>query len=58
VQHTDTFTIEPGSVYRTCVPNAAGTRTYCVIVNTRMPLARSVVPAGYESNEMFSQGAN
>ena len=58
VQHTDTYTIVPGSVYRTCVPNAAGTRTYCVIVKPHMPLARSVVPAGYESNEMFSQGAN
>jgi hypothetical protein len=58
VQHTDTYTIQPGSVYRTCVPNAAGTQTYCVIVNTHMPLGRSVVFGGYESNALFSQGAN
>jgi hypothetical protein len=56
VRHTDTYTIEPGSVYRTCVPNVAGTRTYCVIVNTHMPLARSVVFGGYESNSLFAQG--
>ncbi|MEA2214207.1 MAG: hypothetical protein QOF83_4155 [Solirubrobacteraceae bacterium] len=56
VRHTDTYTIQPGSVYRTCVPNAAGTRTYCVIVNTHMPLARSVVFGGYESNSLFAQG--
>ncbi len=58
VSHTDTYTIQAGSVYRTCVPNRAGTRTYCVIVNTRMPLSRSVVFAGYESNSLFSQGAS
>jgi hypothetical protein len=58
VVHTSTYAIQPGSVYRTCVPNAAGTRTYCVIVNTHMPLARSVVFGGYESNALFSQGAN
>jgi hypothetical protein len=58
VQHTDTYTIEPGSIYRTCVPNAARTRTYCVIVKTHMPLARSVVFDGYESNALFSQGAS
>jgi hypothetical protein len=58
VVHTSTYAIQPGSVYRTCVPNAAGTRTYCVIVKTHMPLARSVVFGGYEPNALFSQGAN
>jgi hypothetical protein len=58
VTHTDTYTIEPGSVYRTCVPNAAGTRTYCVVVNMRKPFATSVRFAGYEPNAMFSEGAN
>ncbi|MEO6859303.1 MAG: hypothetical protein ABI323_12090 [Solirubrobacteraceae bacterium] len=58
VAHTDTYTIQPGAVYRTCVPNRAGTRTYCVIVNINMPFSRSVVFAGYESNALFSQGAN
>jgi hypothetical protein len=57
-RYTNTYTIQPGSLYRTCVPDASGTRTYCVIVNTHMPLARSVAFAGYESNALFSQGAN
>jgi hypothetical protein len=58
VTHTNTYTIQPGAVYRTCVPNRTGTRTYCVIVKTRLPLARSVVPDGYEPNSIFSQGTN
>jgi hypothetical protein len=58
VTNSNTYTIQPGAVYRTCVPNRAGTRTYCVIVKTRLPLARSVVPAGYEPNSIFSEGTN
>ncbi len=58
MSHSDTYTIQPGAIYRTCVPNRAGTRTYCVIVRTALPLARSVVPAGYEPNSIFSQGTN
>jgi len=57
VVHTSTYTIQPG-IYRICVPNPAGTRTYCVIVNVNMPFSRSVVFAGYEPNSLFSQGAN
>jgi hypothetical protein len=56
--HTDTYTIQAGSVYRTCVPNRSATRNYCVIVRTRMPLARSVVPDGSEPNSLFAQGTN
>lgn len=58
VNHTDTYTIQPGAVYRTCVPNRPDTRTYCVIVKIALPLARSVVPAGYEPNSVFSQGTS
>jgi hypothetical protein len=58
VTRTDTYTIQAGSVYRTCVPNRAGTRTYCVIVRTRMPLATSVTPDGYEPNSIFAVGTN
>jgi hypothetical protein len=54
--HMDTFTIEPGSIYRTCVPNLDGTRTYCVIVKDRLPLAQSVSFAGYEPNSVFASG--
>ena len=56
VSHTDTFTIQPGVLYRTCVPSRDGTRYYCVIVKPRLPLARSVVPDGSEPNAVFSEG--
>ena len=58
VRHTDTFTIQAGSVYRTCVPSPDATRSYCVIVKPRLPLARSVVFDGYEPNWLFAEGAN
>jgi hypothetical protein len=54
--HTDTFTIQQG-VYRTCAPSRdAGSRYYCVIVNTGLPLAQSVVFAGSEPNATFADG--
>jgi hypothetical protein len=52
-----TYAIEPGSVYRTCVLSAKRPRTYCVVVKMKLPFARSVTFAGYESNAVFSQGA-
>ncbi|HTU97217.1 MAG TPA: hypothetical protein VMF14_15325 [Solirubrobacteraceae bacterium] len=57
-RRTDTFTIQAGSMYRTCVSSTDGRRSYCVIVKTRLPLARSVVFAGYEPNWLFSEGVN
>ncbi len=54
--HTDTYTIQAGQVYRTCVPNRTLTRTYCVIVKPRLPPAQSVVFGGYESNAVFALG--
>jgi hypothetical protein len=56
VGHLDTFTIQAGSVYRTCVPSVDGTRTYCVIVKTYLPFARSVSFDGYEPNSVFAEG--
>jgi hypothetical protein len=56
VQFVSTFTIEPGHMYRTCVPSDHGDRTYCVIVNTKLPFAQSVRFDGYEPNSVFSQG--
>jgi hypothetical protein len=56
--HTDTYTIQAGQVYRTCVPNRALTRTYCVIVRPRLPLTQSVVFGGYEPNAVLAQGTN
>jgi hypothetical protein len=51
----DVFEIQAGSVYRACVPSLSG-RNYCVVVNVDEPWARSVRPAGSESNSVFGQG--
>lgn len=53
----DTVAIQPGSIYRSCVPGAQGRRTYCVVVNTQLPFARSVRFAGYEPNSSLAAGA-
>jgi hypothetical protein len=55
---TNTYAIQPGSVYRTCVFSQDGRRTYCVVVKTALPLAQSVTFDGYEPNSLFSQGTN
>ncbi len=55
--HPDTYTIQTGSIYRTCVPNTARTRTYCVVVRRSLPLQHSVVFDGYEPNSVFAAGA-
>lgn len=52
----NTFTIEPGRLYRSCVPGATSGRSYCVIVRMWLPSARSVSFAGYEPNSVFAQG--
>ncbi len=56
--HTDTFVIQDGLLYRTCVPSRYRPRYYCVIVRPRLPLAQSVVPAGSEPNATFAEGVN
>jgi hypothetical protein len=56
--HTDTFVIQPGVLYRTCVPSRDRLRYYCVIVRPRLPLSQSVVPAGSEPNAVFAEGVN
>jgi hypothetical protein len=58
VRLSNTFTIQPGSLYRTCVPGQGGERSYCVIVRTQLPFAQSVSFAGYEPNAVFAQGVN
>jgi hypothetical protein len=54
---TSTYEIVPGSIFRTCVRSPDHVRTYCVVVQTRLPFGRSVTFAGYESNALFSRGA-
>lgn len=53
---TDTFTIQPGSRYRVCVPSRDRPRYYCVIVDPQLPLARSVSYAGSEPNWTLATG--
>jgi hypothetical protein len=56
LEFVSTFIIEPGHLFRTCVPSDRRPRTYCVVVNTRLPFPRSVRFAGYEPNSVFSLG--
>ena len=58
LEFVDTFVIEQGSIYRTCVPSDDRKRTYCVIVKTHLPFPRSVSFAGYEPNSVMSAGAS
>lgn len=54
----DTLTIQPGSVYRSCVRSGGDrNRSYCVIVRPRLSLAQSVRYDGGEPNSVFGQGA-
>jgi hypothetical protein len=56
LQYVDTFVIQQGSIYRTCVPSDHRQRTYCVIVKTKLPFPHSVSFSGYEPNEVMSRG--
>jgi hypothetical protein len=49
--------IEPGTIYRACIPNLAGTKNFCVIVNRKLPFERSVTFSGYEPNSVLAAGA-
>lgn len=53
---TNTYAIQPGAIYRVCVPSVDGRRTYCVVVKTQLPFERSVSFSGYEPNSMFALG--
>jgi hypothetical protein len=56
--YVSTFVIEPGRIFRECVPSATHARTYCVIVDERQPFARSIRFSGYEPNSLFGLGVN
>jgi 4-amino-4-deoxy-L-arabinose transferase-like glycosyltransferase len=58
LEDLNTYTIEPGRLYRTCVQSRESRRTYCVIVKRNAPFGQSVTFAGYEPNSMFAAGAN
>jgi hypothetical protein len=55
-ERSDALAIQEGSIYRVCVWNADHSRDYCVIVDERLPLRRSVRPAGSEPNATLARG--
>jgi hypothetical protein len=57
LENVSTFAIEPGRIYRTCVPSPLTRRNYCVVVKMAMPFEQSVSFDGYESNAEFAAGA-
>jgi hypothetical protein len=57
LENVSTFAIEPGRIYRTCVPSLLTPRNYCVIVKMAMQFEQSVSFDGYESNAEFAAGA-
>jgi hypothetical protein len=52
------FVIEPGRIYRACVRSVDRARTYCVVVDEKMPFAHSVRPAGSEPNSGLASGTD
>lgn len=56
LQFVSLFAIEPGTIYRACVPSADGSRSYCVVVDRSVPLDQSVKFSGYEPNSVMSAG--
>jgi hypothetical protein len=52
----DVYAIEPGAMYRVCVPGQGSSRTFCVVVKSRMPFGQSVSFDGYEPNDVFAAG--
>ena len=57
LQFVSLLTIQPGTIYRACVPSVHGERSYCVIVNRNLPFQRSVTFSGYEPNSVLDEGA-
>jgi hypothetical protein len=54
VEWVSTYAIQPGRLYRACVPSTSSTRFFCVIVD----LEGGVRFSGYEPNSTFSEGVN
>jgi hypothetical protein len=57
LQFVSLLEIQAGAIYRACVPNPGGTKSYCVIVNRQLPFERSVTFSGYEPNSVLGAGA-
>lgn len=57
LQSISVFAIQPDTIYRACVPNAAHTRSFCVVVDRSLPLDKSVRFSGHEPNSSLAAGA-
>lgn len=56
LQRATAYELQPPMIYRVCVTNQPGTRSYCVMVHRNRPFASSVSYAGSEPNSVLSQG--
>jgi len=56
LQYVSLLEIQPGTIYRACVPSTDGRRSYCVVVNRSLPFAQSVTFSGYEPNSVLAAG--
>lgn len=54
----DVYAIEPGAIYRVCVPDRSRARNYCVVVRDAQPFPGGVSFDGYESNAVYAQGTS
>lgn len=52
----NTYVIQPGSVYRTCVRDRGDGHAFCVVVTLDAPPSRSVIPSGSEPNAALASG--
>jgi hypothetical protein len=53
-----TLQVQGPIVYRSCVPDNAGDRLYCVIVDLSKPIGKTVTYDGSESNAQFGAGTS
>jgi hypothetical protein len=58
IQVVSLLDIQAGTIYRACVPNAANTKSYCVIVDRSKPFEQSVRFSGYEPNATLASGTD
>jgi hypothetical protein len=58
VELSDTVAVVPGSLYRTCAPDPARGRAWCVVVRTGTPFPHGIRPDGGTPNAVFQTGRN
>jgi hypothetical protein len=56
LQLADTVAVVPGSLYRTCAPDVASGRAWCVVVRTHVRFPRGVRHDGGTPNAVFQAG--